>query len=225
MATTADVFTGEHLVRTFGPTTAVRDVTCVVPAAARIAITGVSGSGKSTLLHLVAGIDEPTSGTARWPTIGERLRPGRIGIVLQRPALIPTLDVGENVALPLLLANRPADAARHAAAEALRRLGLAELTTRLPHELSGGQAQRVAVARAVAPGPDLIVADEPTAALDSSGAAHLVDVLLATAERIDAALVLATHDPAVADRFATRWQMVDGTVRAQPDATGPEPAC
>ncbi|GGM50156.1 ABC transporter ATP-binding protein [Dactylosporangium sucinum] len=218
MATTGDVFIGEHLVRAFGPTTAVRDVTCVVPASARIAVTGVSGSGKSTLLHLVAGIDEPTSGVAGWPRLGghPRRHPGRIGIVLQRPALVPTLDVGENVALPLLLAERPAEAARHAAAAALRLLDLADLTARLPHELSGGQAQRVAVARAVAPGPDLIVADEPTAALDSAGAAHLVDVLLAAADRIGAALVLATHDTAVADRFPGRWRMADGAIRTEP---------
>ncbi|WP_238009144.1 ABC transporter ATP-binding protein [Dactylosporangium sp. AC04546] len=217
-----DVFTGEHLVRAFGPATAVRDVTCVVPADARIAVTGVSGSGKSTLLHLIAGIDEPTSGSTAWPRLDGHpgLHPGRIGIVLQRPALVPALDVGENVALPLLLANHPAGTARHVAAEALDLLGLADLTARLPHELSGGQAQRVAVARAIASGPDLIVADEPTAAVDSAGAAHLVDVLLAAVDRIGAALVLATHDTAVAERLASRWHMTDGALR-----TVPEPAC
>lgn len=219
MAGSPDAFTGLHLVRSFGSATAVRDVTCVVPAGARIAVTGPSGSGKSTLLHLVAGIDEPTSGTARWPALDghPRDRAGRIGVVLQHPALVPTLDAGENVALPLLLAGYTARAARQAATAALDLLGLAGLAGRLPHELSGGQAQRVAVARAVAPGPDLIVADEPTAALDSAAAAHLVDILLATAGT-GAALIVATHDPAVADRIGTRWQMVDGVVQAPAEA-------
>ncbi|MEV4137171.1 ABC transporter ATP-binding protein [Dactylosporangium sp. NPDC049742] len=217
-----DAFVGEHLIRTFGPATAVRDVSCVVPAAARIAVTGVSGSGKTTLLHIVAGIDEPTAGTARWPSIGghPRSHPGLVGVVLQRPGLLPALDVAENVSLPLLLAGRTPDAAREAAAETLARLDLTDLSTRLPHELSGGQAQRVAVARAVAADPGLIVADEPTAALDSTGAAHLVDVLLAAADRLGAALVVATHDDAVAGRLEHRWRMANGVVRR-----GPETAC
>ncbi|MEU7872564.1 ATP-binding cassette domain-containing protein [Dactylosporangium sp. NPDC049140] len=106
-------FVGEHLTRTFGRTSAVRDVTCTVPSNARIAVTGPSGSGKSTLLHLIAGIDEPSSGTVGWPRLSghPRHHPGRVGIVLQRPALLPTLDVGENVALPLLLAGRRAESA------------------------------------------------------------------------------------------------------------------
>ncbi|GAA4244532.1 ATP-binding cassette domain-containing protein [Dactylosporangium darangshiense] len=216
------VFVGEHLVRTFGATTAVRDVSCVVGEGARIAVTGASGSGKSTLLHLIAGIDEPTGGTAGWPRLDghPRQHPGRIGIVLQRPALLPTLDVGENVALPLLLAGRPAESARLAAGDTLALLGLTELVDRLPHELSGGQAQRVAVARAVAARPQLIVADEPTAAMDTDGAAHLVDALLAVADRTCAALLLATHDTAVADRLQQRWHVVDGTIEPRP-----EPSC
>ncbi|WP_426502885.1 ABC transporter ATP-binding protein [Dactylosporangium sp. McL0621] len=214
MSDRRDVFNGEHLNRTFGRTRAVHDVSCVIPADARIAVTGPSGSGKSTLLHLIAGIDEPTGGTVGWPRLNghPRHHPGRVGIVLQRPALLATLDVGENVALPLLLAGRPAESARLAAGDTLGRLGLADLIDRLPHELSGGQAQRVAVARAVAAGPELIVADEPTAALDTEGAARLVDALLAAAERAGAALVLATHDTAVADRLEQRWHMADGAL-------------
>ncbi|MEV4509192.1 ATP-binding cassette domain-containing protein [Dactylosporangium sp. NPDC049525] len=210
----ATVFVGTHLRRVFGPVTAVRDVSCLVTAADRIAVTGASGSGKSTLLQLIAGIDDPSGGHAAWPAIDghPRRRPGRIGIVFQSPALLPTLDVHENVALPVLLAGQTADTARQAASEALRLLHLDNLADRLPHQLSGGQAQRVAVARAVATNPDLVVADEPTAALDTATAAHLLDILLSTVDRLGAALVLATHDNVTAGRLHTRWPMADGVI-------------
>ncbi|GAA3214450.1 ABC transporter ATP-binding protein [Dactylosporangium siamense] len=210
----ATVFVGTHLSRTFGQVAAVRDVSCRITATDRIAVTGASGSGKSTLLQLIAGIDDPSGGRAAWPALDghPRRRPGRIGIVFQSPALLPTLDVHENVALSVLLAGQSAGQARRAASEALRLLHLDDLADRLPHELSGGQAQRVAVARAVATNPDLVVADEPTAALDSATAAHLLDVLLSTVDRLGAALVLATHDSTVAGRMDIRWPMADGTI-------------
>jgi ABC-type lipoprotein export system ATPase subunit len=202
--------------RTFGSgpaaVVAVHGVSCEVRAGARLAVTGPSGSGKSTLLHLLAGLDEPTVGTIDWPALGPRaaLRPGPVGVVFQGPSLLPPLDVAENVALPRLLAGRPDEDARAAARQALHRLGLTDLASKLPDELSGGQAQRVAVARVLAGGHRLILADEPTGQLDQASATVVVNALLDAAGQLDAALVIATHDPRVASRLSHQWRMTDG---------------
>jgi ABC-type lipoprotein export system ATPase subunit len=207
--------------RTFGAgpgaTVALQPTRCEVFPAARIAVTGPSGSGKSTLLHLMAGLDEPTLGTVEWPAIGGRddLRPGPVGVVFQGPSLLPPLTVAENVALPLLLAGRDERSAMEAALRALHRLGLAGLPNKLPDEISGGQAQRVAVARALVGDPVLVLADEPTGQLDHPNASAVVDLLLETAGRTGAALVVATHDPAVSGRLAERWEMRDGELSIQ----------
>jgi ABC-type lipoprotein export system ATPase subunit len=194
---------------------ALRDVSCEVTAGARIAISGPSGSGKSTLLHLIAGLDVPTAGELTWPAIGERsdLRPGAVALVFQGPSLLAPLNVIENVALPLLLRDWTAAAAVRAARGALDLLGLLELADKLPEEISGGQAQRVAIARALAGQPLLILADEPTSQLDRASGERVVGVLLAAADASGAALVVATHDEAVAARMRTRWTVADGVVR------------
>jgi putative ABC transport system ATP-binding protein/lipoprotein-releasing system ATP-binding protein len=195
---------------------ALQETDCEVPEAARIAMTGPSGSGKSTLLHLMAGLDEPTVGELSWPAIGPReaLRPGPVAVIFQGPSLMPPLTVLENVALPLVLEGHRDAAARAGAADALARLGLAELADKLPEEISGGQAQRVAIARALAGRPVLILADEPTGQLDRTNGRMVVDVLLAAAEHSGAALVVSTHDTTVAERFPTRWQMHSGQLAA-----------
>jgi ABC-type lipoprotein export system ATPase subunit len=192
--------------------TALRDVSCMLHPGMRVAITGPSGSGKSTLLHLLAGLDTPTSGTIEWPGLGGNPfgRPGSVGMVFQGPSLLPPLDVAENVALPLLLAHATASEARERAMMALREVGLDGIGSRLPEELSGGQAQRVAVARALAIKPKLILADEPTGQLDSAHAKDVADLLLSAATRLGAALVLATHDQALAGRLPIRWRVADG---------------
>ena len=199
---------------------ALRPTACDVSAGARIAVTGPSGSGKSTLLHLMAGLDEPTSGTVSWPAIGSRseLRPGPLAMVFQGPSLLPPLSVIENVALPCQLAGVPANEAIEEARTALERLDLSGLADKLPEEISGGQAQRVAIARVLVSWPVLIFADEPTSQLDRVNGAHVIDVLLEAADAAGAALVIATHDQAIADRFATRWTARDGVV-----ATGAGP--
>ena len=202
--------------RTFGQgsraVVAVHGVSCDVQPGDQIALTGPSGSGKSTLLHLLAGLDEPTTGTITWPANGTRaqLRPGPVGVVFQAPSLLAPLDVVENVALPLLLRGDDAASAQAAALAALDRLLLGDLRHRLPEELSGGQAQRVAVARVLATAPRLILADEPTGQLDHSNGALVVDALLEAADHLGSALVVNTHDDAVADRFAMRWAMSSG---------------
>jgi ABC-type lipoprotein export system ATPase subunit len=206
----------DEVSRTYGSgpqsVAAVRDVSCTVEARDRIAIMGPSGSGKTTLLHLLAGLETPSAGTVAWPAIGlhDALRPLAVATIFQGPSLLPPLDVAENVALPLLLAGLAEEKASAAALTALAALDLESLAAKLPEELSGGQAQRVAVARVLAGAPRLVLADEPTGQLDHATGYHMLDVLEVAVSRLGAALVVTTHDPRVAQRFATRWSMRDG---------------
>ena len=219
----------DGLARTYGSgpnaVVALHDATCEIWPRERIAIIGPSGSGKSTLLHLIAGLEIPTAGTIVWPALGDRasLRPGPVAIVFQGPSLLPPLDVLENVALPLVLDGAGPVEARERASAALARLDLTDLHAKLPEELSGGQMQRVAIARALAQRPRLLLADEPTGQLDQHTATHVVEVLMRVAAETEAALVVSTHDPAVADRLDQRWPVTDGrltvTRRVARDAT------
>lgn len=206
-----------NLARTYGSgataVVAVHGASCTVEPGASIAITGPSGSGKSTLLHLLAGLDHPTAGAVTWPAFdGAALRPGPVSVVFQGPSLLPVLNVAENVALPLLLGGTEPGEATSRAADALDRLDLGFLADKLPEELSGGQAQRAAVARTLAGRPGLILADEPTGQLDHVAGATVVDALLDTVAHLGAGLVLTTHDPLVAERFPVRWAMRDGAL-------------
>jgi len=216
----------QDLARTYGagPTAvvAVYGVTCAVRPGNRIALTGASGSGKSTLLHLMAGLETPTSGTLSWPALeGHPLgNPGRVGVIFQGPSLLPALDVKENVALPLLLADIREDEAAQRALAALDRLGIGDLADKLPELLSGGQAQRVAVARVLAARPTLILADEPTGQLDHEAGGLVMDVLLQASEGLGAALVVATHDPVIANRLPLQWMMRDGRMDADRSSGG-----
>jgi putative ABC transport system ATP-binding protein/lipoprotein-releasing system ATP-binding protein len=196
---------------------AVRTATFAIDDADTIAVVGPSGSGKSTLLHLIAGLDRPSAGSIAWPAIGDRaaLRPGPIGIAFQGPSLLPPLTVVENVALPAILAGDTDTDARRAALELLEAFGAADLAERLPEELSGGQAQRVGFARAFAGSPRLVLADEPTGQLDALGGAALMTVALTLTGLRGAALVIATHDPAIAERLGARWLMRDGTLHRE----------
>jgi ABC-type lipoprotein export system ATPase subunit len=195
-----------------GAVVAVHGAHATVRRGDRIAVTGPSGSGKSTLLHLMAGLDVPTAGTVSWPAWpdGSVRRVDAVGVVFQGASLLPDLDAGQNVALPLLLAGVPEAAARRCAAAALAGLGIGSLAAKLPAEMSRGQAQRVAVARVLAAGPTLILADEPTGQLDQANADRVVSVLIETADDLDAGLVVATHDEEVAARLTRRWRMTDG---------------
>jgi len=205
--------------RTFGSglsaVVAVQGTTAQVSPGARIAIAGPSGSGKSTLLHLMAGLEVPTRGQVTWPSFSadaaERARD--IGVVFQSPSLVPALDVAENTGLPLVLSGVGEQECRVRVAEALELVGVSDLAAKLPEELSGGQAQRVAVARVLALRPRLVLADEPTGQLDHATGQHLIDVLLATTAQIGAALVVTTHDQTVLERLDTHWWMHEGKLR------------
>jgi ABC-type lipoprotein export system ATPase subunit len=220
---------GEALVRcdgaarTFGSgrsaTVALQPTHCAVGPGARIALVGRSGSGKSTLLHLMAGLDAPTAGRVSWPAIGARadLRPGPVAVVHQGPSLLAPLTVLENVALPLILGGESDGAARGAARAALARANVADLAGKLPEEISGGQAQRVAVARALAGRPRLLLADEPTGQLDRAHAAAVVELLLDAADHAGAALVVSTHDPLIAERLPVVWELHSGRLSGRTD--------
>jgi putative ABC transport system ATP-binding protein/lipoprotein-releasing system ATP-binding protein len=184
-----------------------------VRAGDRIAIVGPSGSGKSTLLQLIGDLDTPSSGSLQWPALGPSgsLRPRHIGIVFQSASLLPTLSAVENVEVPLRLLGEHA-APREAALAALESVGLADIADKLPDELSGGQAQRVGLARAIALRPRLVLADEPTGQLDGPTAQRAMDALLRALEGSDTALVIATHDSAVARRLQDVWRVDHGVL-------------
>jgi ABC-type lipoprotein export system ATPase subunit len=209
----------EGVARTYGEgptaTVALQATDCEVFAGQRVGLVGPSGSGKSTLLHLMAGLDDPTVGTVSWPAIGNRdaLRPGKVAVVFQGPSLLPPLTVLENVSLPLVIGGMTDTEAREVAHGALRTLDLDALADKLPEEISGGQAQRAAVARALAGEPSLILADEPTGQLDRTNGAAVVDVLLAASELAGSALVVSSHDLTVAARLAIRWEMRSGEIQ------------
>jgi len=177
-----------------------------------VAITGASGCGKTTLLHCAAGILQPQSGTV---SVGgqdlsllsekdrSKYRRSLIGVVLQFGQLVPDLSLADNVALPLLLDGHERNAARAAALEWLDKVGVADEADAVPAELSAGQTQRAAAARALVTGPAVVLADEPTGSLDSRAGQELLDVLLKATRDRGAALVMVTHDnvlAAVADR-------------------------
>lgn len=191
---------------------ALEHASCKIVRGDRIALIGPSGSGKSTLLHLLASLDDPTTGTITWPALGEResLRPSKVSFVFQSESLLAPLTVLENIEVPCLLAGSGATQAKADASEILAALDLTELADKLPEEISGGQAQRVAVARSLITHPDLIFADEPTGQLDHESAAHLLDLLERHLQGSGAALVVATHDPFVAGKMKTQWHMSHG---------------
>ena len=183
-----------------------------------VALVGRSGSGKSTLLHLAGGLDQPDSGRVSFDgrdlgplSIGDRakLRRRDIGFIFQFFHLIPTLTVRENVELPLLLDGAKANGR---ADELLERVQLDHRAEHLPGELSGGEMQRAAIARALVAKPRLLLADEPTGNLDSVTGAAVLDLLMAEVRTQGAALVLVTHDAEVAARASRTHMLRDGTL-------------
>jgi putative ABC transport system ATP-binding protein len=210
------------LVKRFGQTPALDGATLELAPAEIVAVMGPSGSGKSTLLHCAAGILSPDGGEVLYDgrEVGRlpdsersRLRRSEFGFVFQFGRLVPELTCAENVALPLRLAGVPRRRARDEAAEWLGRLEVADLAGRLPGDVSGGQGQRVAVARALVTGPRVVFADEPTGALDSLNGERVMQLLTNAARESSAAVVLVTHEARVA-AYADREVIVrDGRTR------------
>ncbi|MDA0179418.1 ABC transporter ATP-binding protein [Solirubrobacter phytolaccae] len=205
-------------------TVALRGVSLAVEPEEVVAVTGPSGCGKSTLLHVAAGILRPQAGAVTLldqdlVTLDDaeraRLRRRNVGVVLQFGQLVPDLSALENVALPLLLERHDRGAALTAAREWLERAGVGDERDTLAAELSGGQAQRVAVARALVTGPSIVFADEPTGSLDSTGGEALLALLLAAARERGAALVIVTHDNVVAAHADREVRLRDGHVEAE----------
>ncbi|MFG2569851.1 ABC transporter ATP-binding protein [Streptomyces sp. NPDC048567] len=208
----------------YGSQRAVSGVDFTLRAGEVCAITGSSGSGKSSLLHCLAGVVAPTRGDVYFGGVGFRsldddelsaVRRERFGFVFQYGELLPELTVEENAALPLRLAGRRKAAAHEVAGEVLGRLGLAELRQRRTSQISGGQSQRVAVARALVHRPAVVFADEPTGALDSANADAVLEEFLSLARSQDTAVIMVTHDAAVAARADTRYTMTDGALTRQ----------
>ena len=202
-----------------GPVRALDEVSFAVEGGSSVAITGPSGSGKSTLLGVLGGLALPSSGTVRvggeeLSSLPERRRSDfrrtHVGFVYQADNLLPFLTVVENVSLQLALEGAAADLDRPR--YLLDKLGLAGEAHRLPEHLSGGQRQRAAVARAVVHRPEVILADEPTGALDAANAAGVIDLLLEVQREIGATLVMVTHDRDAASRMDRRIGLQDGRV-------------
>jgi putative ABC transport system ATP-binding protein len=204
-----------------GPVNILRGVDLIVNAGERVAVIGPSGSGKSSLIAVGAGLEEPTTGAAR--LFGQdlakldedgraRLRRGRAALVFQSFHLLPNMTAEENVATPLEIAG--VGEALTAARDWLDRVGLSGRLTHYPHQLSGGEQQRVALARALAARPALLFADEPTGNLDGATAASVADLMFSLVAELGAALVMVTHDPALASRADRIVRMADGRVTA-----------
>jgi ABC-type lipoprotein export system ATPase subunit len=190
----------------------VQDVDLSVTAGDQIVLTGRSGSGKTTLLLALAGLLRPSDGQVSWPGLSELpiQRRGQIGMVFQAPSLMPELTAAQNVALPLRLRGLASSIAATSALQALATVGLADAVDVLPAQLSGGQQQRVGVARVLAGGHRLVLADEPTGALDRDSARNVLLTLREGVAAAGGALVLATHDEELADLFAERLMVDEG---------------
>jgi len=191
---------------------AVRGVTLSVRGGEFVTIMGPSGSGKSTLMHLLGALDTPSGGQALFQgqdlqtlsdTQRSLLRRNRMGFVFQAFNLLPTLTAAENVALPLLLDRRPRRESLQRAAAALERVGLVHRAEHFPEEMSGGEMQRTAVARALVAEPDVVLCDEPTGNLDSVNSREILTLLAQLPQPGKRAVIMVTHDPAAA-QFGTR---------------------
>ena len=211
-----------------GPVDILRGISLAIAAGEAVALIGPSGSGKSSLLMVLAGLERPSAG--RVVLAGQelgmldenglaRLRRRHVGIVFQAFHLLPTMTALENVAIPLELAGDRG--AMKAARAALQRVGLGHRFGHYPAQLSGGEQQRVAIARALVAGPSLLLADEPTGNLDGATGRVVIDCLFDQHARLGSALLLITHDAALAERCGRQLFLADGRIAAEQSAAPP----
>jgi putative ABC transport system ATP-binding protein len=202
-------------------TRALRGVDLVLAAGEFASMAGPSGSGKTTLLNIIGGLDRPTSGSVKIEGSEisgltgrrlSRLRRDRIGFIFQNFNLIPVLTALENAEYVLMLQNVDKEERRERVMRILKEVGLEGLEHRFPRELSGGQQQRVAIARAIAPEPALVLADEPTANVDSETGHSLMDLLRRMNEELGVTFLFSTHDQAVMNRASRLVKLRDGAV-------------
>lgn len=218
----------EHVVKTYqmGQTQvrALDDLSMAIDEGEFTAIVGPSGSGKSTLLNMIGCIELPDSGKVEVfghdvshhsDQVLTRLRRDNIGFIFQHFSLIPVLSAAENVEYPLILSRVPAAERRERVAAMLTEVGLASRANHRPGELSGGQRQRVAIARALIKRPRLVIADEPTAALDSRTGQELMALMSRIQSESGTTFVIATHDPAVQAHATRRCTIIDGRIAAE----------
>ena len=210
------------------PVRVLKNINLTVEQGEYLAIMGPSGSGKTTLMNLIGCLDVPTSGTYELDgrdlkdlsdnALAE-IRSKHIGFVFQSFHLLPKMDALDNVALPLLYAGVPLKERRARAAEALRAVGLEERIHFLPNQLSGGQCQRVAIARAMVGKPDLLLADEPTGALDSKAGSQIMDIFRQLSDG-GMTIIMITHEASIAACADKTYYILDGELRGQTQEKG-----
>jgi putative ABC transport system ATP-binding protein len=201
--------------------TALREVTLTVDAGEFVALSGASGSGKTTLLNLIGCIDKPTAGNVQVAGVDvthislpalANIRSRKIGFIFQTFNLIPVLSAFENVEYPLLFAGLGRTQRQERARQWLKHVGLENQARQRPDQLSGGQRQRVAIARAMVTQPDLVLADEPTANLDSDTASQILDLMSQINRETGTTFLFATHDPQITDRASRQIHLRDGQI-------------
>lgn len=230
MAESAPLLTASHLKKTYPSQDGgqelliLKEISITVAERSLISIIGASGSGKSTLLHILGGLDRPTSGTIRFRDADIHLyndeelakfRNLQIGFVFQFHHLLPEFTALENVFMPALIAGGNKDEMASRAADLLSRLGLASRENHRPAQLSGGEQQRVAVARALMNRPQIIMADEPTGNLDTRNTSQMLDLLLRIRDEEGIALLMVTHDPGIAATSEQVFELQDGELIAK----------
>jgi ABC-type lipoprotein export system ATPase subunit len=219
----------EHLSRSYGRALVLADVSFTVEPGELVALAGPSGSGKTTLLQLIGSLDRPTSGSIRVDDVAveklsnpARFRRSTVGFVFQLHYLLPALSAQENVELPMIAAHVPRQARAKRSLELLEEVGLRDRARDLPAELSGGERQHVAIARALAGLPRLILADEPTGALDTVASHRVWELLGDVRDRRGTTVIVASHDPSLAEHADRGLHLVDGHL--VPAADHPSPA-
>ena len=226
MSESASPLVAEGLVKSYPQgrdrLTVLRGVDLTVALGERVAVVGRSGSGKSTLLHLLAGLSDPDEGavnvqgqrlTGASAAARARIRNASMGFVYQFHHLLPEFTAVENVAMPLLVGGIAPAPALDRAQALLRQVDVVDRDAHRPHQLSGGERQRVAVARALAARPAVVLADEPTGSLDAANAEGVLEVMMGASATDSAALVVVTHDEAIAKRMDRVVMLVHGVVR------------